>query len=473
MVAPEGFGDAFFREMGEVDVNAVVKRVMRMYRVDPRRVTITGLSMGGTGAVEIALKNPHLYAGVLALCGYYDRRTDSAVRNHPLLPWEGQLVSTYSPVDWTINGHNTPLVLMHGLHDGPNRARRLRDRFKQLGYKVDLQEFPVGHDVWTPGYAEGKAFSILGRFRKRVTPKTVVFSTSIPRFQRGYWLKIERFIDHTRWARVWAEVQDRTSLLIRTTNVRELQVTLPSEHLAHRRQVKLRIDRSDLTISPARNRGPRRGALILEGETWRLREAKDQKVLSGWKRPGMSGPIKDIYYEPIMVVYGTGNGQGKRLREVARGLSRHRRRVHIEYPVLPDTRFRPSMAKRASVILVGNELTNSVLARLGGQLPIRVKHEEVIVGTQHYFGRAVGTTYIYPNPEAPYRYLLVVGVSGESSIQIFEKLPSYLPDFVVFDEQMATQKKTRVAGADRQYLDGGYFTEGWTIPQKVEPAPQP
>lgn len=72
VVAPSGFGDALYRVVGEVDVTAVVELVMRSYPIDRQRVTLTGLSMGGTGAVEIAMQHPATYAGVLALCGYYD-----------------------------------------------------------------------------------------------------------------------------------------------------------------------------------------------------------------------------------------------------------------------------------------------------------------------------------------------------------------------------------------------------------------
>ena len=93
------------------------------------------------------IQRPHLYAGVMALCGYYDRRMDSSIQGEPLMPWEKERMSVHSPVDWAQNGEGLPLRLVHGTRDGPRRAQRLEEVYKGLGYPVELELHPAVRGV--------------------------------------------------------------------------------------------------------------------------------------------------------------------------------------------------------------------------------------------------------------------------------------------------------------------------------------
>jgi predicted esterase len=461
VVAPSGFGDALYRLHGALDVESTVRQVAASYRVDPSRVTITGLSMGGTGAAELAFQHPGRYAAVLALCGYYDRRQDSTVQGEPLLPWEKHMASVYSPLDWAENARGLPLLLVHGSEDGPGRARRLEARFKELGFPVELELHKRGHDVWVPGYKDRRAFSTLGRYRLGGAPRVVTFATGRPRIQQGHWVRIVRFADHRRWARVRAEVVDGTHLRATTENVRELRLTLPAS--IRRAKVSLRIDEQELELPAPSGRGARRVALGREG-SWRLRDGSDAEGESALvKRAGLSGPLDDIYFEPLLVVHGTGAGKAGELRAVAERLSRFRKHVTIRYRVLADRQLTRGLAARHALILVGNEQTNSVLARLGPRLPIRVLAGEVQVKDRRYRGADLGVSFIYPNPEAPARYLRVVGGTSARAFELHDMLPTYLPDYVVYDEGVASPRPLPILGAKRSLRAGGYFDERWQI----------
>jgi predicted esterase len=465
VLAPGGFGDALYRLFGETDVEATLRQVFASYRVDTARVTLTGLSMGGTGAVEIALQRPGRYAGVLALCGYYDRRQDSALQGEPLLPWEKHLASVHSPVDWAENGRGIPLTLVHGTEDGPGRARRIEARYQALGYPVTLELHKRGHDVWIPGYQERRAFAILTRYRRGGAPRLVTFATGRPRVQQGHWVRIERFADHRRWARVRAEILDGTRLRATTENVRRLRLTLPRP-LPRGKAVSLQIDGQSLELLASRGRGARRAALLRDpgSERWRLLDSnRPEAETAPVKRAGLSGPIEDIYFEPLLVVYGTAHGQGPALRAVADRLARFRKHVTIRYRVLPDRQLSTRLAERHALILVGNERSNTVLGRLGPRLPIRVLEGEVRIGARSWRGPQLGASFIYPNPEAPERYLRVVGGSSARSFELHEMLPTYLPDYVVFDEGVAGSRPAPILGARRSLRAGGYFDERWQL----------
>jgi predicted esterase len=462
VVAPHGFGDALYRVVGEVDVRDVLRTVMQLYRVDAGRVTITGLSMGGTGAAEIALQHPATYAGVLALCGYYDRRQDSTVQGQPLLPWEKHLMSVHSPVDWAVNARGVPMLLVHGTQDGPGRARRMKEKLETLGLKVELELYERGHDVWVPGYKDLRAFALLTKLRRGGAPRLVTLATGRPRVNRAHWVKIERFVDHFAWAEVRAEVQGRTALRVQTKNVAALRLDLPAAHLARTKAVALTIDGAALQATPAEGKGPRRVRLERVKGRWQL--AGEEEEPSGLvKRPGLSGPIEDLYFDPIVVVYGTGRGQAARLRAVAKKIAGYRKHVTLSYPIVSDRQLTAAVARKSALILVGNEEDNAVLTRLGPKLPLRVKGGAVLLGAKSYRRPDIGVTFIYPNPEAPDRYLRVVGGTSARSYELYEALPIYLPDYVIFDGGMATKRPLPLLGARRSLVAGGSFDERWRL----------
>jgi hypothetical protein len=159
---------------------------------------------------------------------------------------------------------------------------------------------------------------------------------------------------------------------------------------------------------------------------------------------------------------------------VAQRIAQYRKHVTLRYKILPDRQFDARMARRTAVILVGNEADNAVLSRIGARLPIRVREREVLLGAAAVRGKNLGVTFIHPNPEAPERYLRVVGGTSPRAYELFEMLPTYLPDYLVFDEGMASTRVLPVLGASRSLVAGGYFDEHWRLtdpPTTVHPRP--
>src|SRR5262249_8800931 len=64
---------------------AVVDEVQAALKTDPKRVVITGLSMGGAGTWGIANAHPGRFAAVVPICGR--GRTDTAPTLKPLPVW--------------------------------------------------------------------------------------------------------------------------------------------------------------------------------------------------------------------------------------------------------------------------------------------------------------------------------------------------------------------------------------------------
>ena len=112
----------------------IVQQLLDEKKADPKRVYITGLSMGGFGTFEMVHRYPHLFAAAAPICGGGDVKAyDKRVKNIPF---------------WVFHGSEDAVVL-------PKHSREMVDKLKQLKAKVRYTEYPgVRHDSWTNAFAE-------------------------------------------------------------------------------------------------------------------------------------------------------------------------------------------------------------------------------------------------------------------------------------------------------------------------------
>jgi predicted peptidase len=112
-------------------VNALTEELIRSLKVDPKRVWLTGLSMGGNGTWMAGSLEPELYAAVVPICGWGDFF----------------LVRRLSPVPvWAFHGALDPAVPVA-------KTQELIDSLKTTGAKPRLTIYPdAAHDSWTQAY---------------------------------------------------------------------------------------------------------------------------------------------------------------------------------------------------------------------------------------------------------------------------------------------------------------------------------
>ncbi len=112
----------------------LLEEIKSAYSVDPAKIYITGLSMGGMGALEAAFRFPETFACVVAVCGGAD-----------LVAYD----------DWR---DPIPTWLFHGDIDGVisvEHSRRLHRRLTSNFNNVIYTEYPgVNHNSWEDAYAE-------------------------------------------------------------------------------------------------------------------------------------------------------------------------------------------------------------------------------------------------------------------------------------------------------------------------------
>jgi len=112
-------------------VMALLEKSCRELPVDAGRVYVTGLSMGGYGTWDVAMRLPGLFAAAMPLCGGGDSRLAWKVREMPI---------------WVFHGDRDTAVPVV-------RSRQMVSALWQCSGNVRYTEYPgVGHNCWVRTY---------------------------------------------------------------------------------------------------------------------------------------------------------------------------------------------------------------------------------------------------------------------------------------------------------------------------------
>lgn len=125
---------------------ALLDEVIHKYRVDTRRVYLTGLSMGGYGTWSLGLACPERFAAIAPICGGGER---IAV----LLPDPNKKEALKSLGVWAFHGAKDSVV------DAEESERMVKALRKAGCTDVELTIYPeAGHNAWTETYANPKLY---------------------------------------------------------------------------------------------------------------------------------------------------------------------------------------------------------------------------------------------------------------------------------------------------------------------------
>ena len=126
-------------------VIAALDRVLAENDVDPSRVYLTGLSMGGYGSWDLAMRMPERFAALVPVCGGGDPAAVERLRSVPIWIWHGD------------KDQAVPVA----------RSRQMADALREAGIDAAYTELPgVGHDSWRQAYGSDGALSWMFRQRR-------------------------------------------------------------------------------------------------------------------------------------------------------------------------------------------------------------------------------------------------------------------------------------------------------------------
>ncbi len=111
----------------------LVPDLQKTLPIDTNRTYVMGLSMGGFGTWDILARKPEWFAAAVPICGGADDSTAPKLAGIPI---------------WTFHGDKDTIVKTA-------RTRSMVEALKRAGSQVKYTEFPgVGHDAWSPAFAE-------------------------------------------------------------------------------------------------------------------------------------------------------------------------------------------------------------------------------------------------------------------------------------------------------------------------------
>ncbi len=450
VVAPNGRGNAMYRELGEVDTLRVVAWMKRFFPVDDERVTITGPSMGGIGAAALALRFPSAFAAASPLCGYHSYFVRRDLAGRQLAPWERLLAEHRSNALWAENGQHLPMFIWHGRRDLPEaHSQVLIDRYEELHYPIEHEHPDVGHDVWRRAYADGAGLRWLLGHRREPHPREVRFRTDALRWADAAWAHVRGLAAQLAFGEVRARVVGRGRIEATSEGLTALAFDRDPALLDAAGPTEVRVDGQRLKFAA---REPIE--LHRAGSIWE-RGAAPRAAADLAKRAGLAGPIRDVFLEPLVFVVGTDDpAQTRANLETARAWARVRAGVDVDYPIVRDVDLDDATAASHALVLVGNARSNRVLRALEPRLPFRVVGDAVVAGERAWRGDRVGVAFVHPNPDHPDRYVLVI--EGTTPLGTYQAaaLPDLLPDWMVYDADVAPARggvilapgKARAAG---------------------------
>lgn len=113
-------------------LSRLLDKIERRYRVDPDRIWVTGLSMGGFGTWDLAMSDPGRFAAIIPICGDGDVNKVDVLRDMPV---------------WVFHGAKDDVV-------PAEKSENLVNRLLNIGAPVKFTLYDeAGHDSWTATYA--------------------------------------------------------------------------------------------------------------------------------------------------------------------------------------------------------------------------------------------------------------------------------------------------------------------------------
>ena len=162
-------GEEWYGEM-ELQALAALDQTVKEFHGDPKRVYLTGISMGGAGAWYMA-RHPQRFAAVVPVCGEVVRQPDDPFPAAPS-PDLARILSAPDPylaLAGAIDG--TPVWAFHSADDDAvpvTESRSMVAALRRVGGNVRYTEYHgVGHDSWDLAYADAGMVQWLLKQRMR------------------------------------------------------------------------------------------------------------------------------------------------------------------------------------------------------------------------------------------------------------------------------------------------------------------
>lgn len=405
-----------YRHLALNDLRGVLEDVARKYNVDRKRIYLQGISLGGRGTLEAAALLPDTFAAVSAH-GVYGIQTPwidppTILRRDATSAW---LAARSDFRTWIGNLRNVPAEIVFGWKDDttpPVNALMFAALLRRLGGTVSERGFDTDHNISLPAYdwASTRAWFLQ---HSRSTPRDTIFlRVANLRFNRSGWIAVQALHDYSRIGQVVAKFDAKSNLItIATDNVALLKLDEPPTNasaMAINGAPPVPIERL-LRLTPA-------------GQIDTTPPPATQPTVI--KRPHQSGPIWDVFSEPVVYVWGTGGDEATTARLRASAQASAQWDLAFGDPSLPccsDAQVTAKQRESANLVLFTTRGGGG--NKLAANLDIPWPAERLASPSTHPTTRPAEPNVriaLRPSPFATNRYVLLVELSVDRPVSLHE-----------------------------------------------------
>ena len=486
---PFGFD---WEDWGRIDAVEVLDIAGKRFPHDPRRVYLTGHSMGGHGTWQLGALFPNRFAAIAPSAGWptfwtYTERGGEAPwdKNGPesLAGMVHRGTRTSDTLALVDNYRSLGVYILHGDADDNvpvSQARMMKDRLEKSGHPgFGYHEQPGAGHWWGDECVDYPA--IFELFRSRTIPRPsevnqVVFVTPDAEISdRLHWVRVESQRQRLVPTRIEATI-DRSSRTIdaKTDNAAVVAFDIAAAGVSP--GVTVRIDGAELAnLQPGREGLIR---LVRSGETWKDASSNTPP------RP-VPGPFKRAFDNNFVIVYATRGTEEENRHSLAQArfiAETWWYRGNGACDVVADDDFNAKLDtyRACNVIVLGNAQINTAYTKVVPEdAPVTVRRGRVIAGDRQLDEETLGALFVWRRlgEEDTGALVGVVGATGPYGMRSLDRTPFFtsgvgFPDVLVVGADMLQR------GADGVrtigfYGPDGSLQSGSVINQKGFDMPEP
>ncbi|MDC0275901.1 prolyl oligopeptidase family serine peptidase [Verrucomicrobiales bacterium] len=451
-----------FKYAGEIDVLEVIDAVKAEYPIDPNKVALAGFSMGGAGAWHVGAHYRDQFCAVHAGAGFAETKFYNKLTPENLpVDYVQTLWSLYDVPNYTRNFFNGPVLAYSGEDDKQKQAADLMaEAFEAEGETLKHIIGPgMGHRYHDDSAKEIWAWlnDIWDKGGRDPFPKKIELQTATLRYGKMFWFTatgLEKHWEDSRASATWDEAAKKISVASKNITAFRIDASKTVDLGAYELEIdgqKLKSESPGFSITSLFAHRSADG-------TWAWGE-----IAGLTKTRHLQGPIDDAFLSKFIVVPPDSVDKNEKFDawidfEMNHFKNRWIELMRGEYAFENSGALDSLDVSESNLVLWGTPSTNLMIAEIIDQLPIEWTDETLKIGGQTFDPKTHVPSFIYPNPVAPNRYIVIN--SGLTFREGHDRTNSLqnpkLPDWAVTNFE--TNPNDLTAG---EVVATGFFSETW------------
>ena len=454
---------------GEIDALEALASTQVNYRVDSKRISARGFSMGGAACWQFAVHYPWHWFAATPGAGFSETPDFLKVFQHETLnpPWyEEKLWRWYDCPGYVANLKNLPVIAYSGENDNQKQAADVMEAaYKKAGMKLlHLIGPKTKHSIHPDSAKETEAQLIkaAAAVPSREVPNHLEYTTYSQIYAYGGWVTLHELQEQWEQASVTLDHEDGRNLRVTTKNVTALSLNVPKllnrSGLPHVLIDGQKVPLPQVAFDPFR-------VTLVDGQ-WKPAEPQEPyKTRVDRKSPETCGPIDHAFMSSFIFVKPTGKCAHPAVQkwvdaEMQRAITQWRRQFRGDARVKLDSEVTDADILSSNLVLWGDAQANSLIAKLAGKLPIKWTESEIVAGDQKFDATQHALIAIYPNSQNIKKYIVL---NSGFTYREYDYLNNArqtpkLPDWAIVD--LRTPPNSRWPG---KIVAADFFDESWKL----------